>query len=366
MSESHIDLGTRLAVVPVAPCNDKVWTAESRELPDGWSCELVHRAEDNLVPGKPLTCWVFWVDPSSRQVQVSDSNFGFLPISDRMRPRYVSSLRRLAALMNRESDLEPADAEALSEVKGMFNRCARRDQWDWRAVHLALGEPSRGIARQLATSFGGIASALRKGETGTAHTLLTEQAHSDLIRLIQNAASTIAETAQSIAKARTVSSRPRAQQPTGRDVEISSVMSIYSKAKLSAANVTHAELLDVLGSFLSSHGYRVEANQFVDGFTRLKSGPAIFEAKSLTDDNELTQVRKGLSQLYEYRFRHGFRNASLWLILSRPPKEDWMVDYLEKDRGVHVLWLNEGELAGPFIEGLLESGSEVMRRHGTT
>lgn len=342
-----------------------MWTAEIRGLPKGWSCELVHRAEGDVVPGQPLTGWVLWVDPNRRHVQVSDSEFGFLPISDRMRPRYVSSLRRLAALWGRESDIGAGDAEAVSEVKGMFSRCARRDQWDWRAVHLALGEPSRDMANELAIGLGEIALSLRSGEAESARSLLAELASPDLIRLLQNAASTIAETAPPIGKARTVSSRPRGQQRAGHDVPTASVMSTYSKAKLDAANAEHAELLSVLGSFLSSRGYRVEANQFVDAFARLKSGPAVFEAKSVTDDNELAQVRQGLSQLYEYRFRHGLTNATLWLILSRPPNEKWLVDYLEKDRGVHVLWLKEGELAGPFVEGLVESGSNVIRRLGT-
>jgi hypothetical protein len=102
----------------------------------------------------------------------------------------------------------------------------------------------------------------------------------------------------------------------------------------------------------------------VDAFTRLKSGPAIFEAKSVTDNNELAQVRHGLSQLYEYRFRHNMEDASLWLLLSRPPKEEWLVNYLERDRGVHVLWLEGGELFGPFVDRLLESGSDAMRRQG--
>jgi len=259
-----------------------------------------------------------------------------------------------------------ADAEAFSEVKGMFSRCARRDQWDWRAVHLALGEPSLDMAREQATSLGEIASTLREGDAESARARLAKITSSNLVDLIRSAASSIAESAQPIAKALTVSTRLRGEQRALRDVETSSVVSTYSKAKLDAVNATHTELLAVLGNFLSSHGHRVEANQFVDAFTRLKSGPAIFEAKSVTDDNELTQVRHGLSQLYEYRFRHGFTNASLWLILSRSPKEAWLVEYLEKDRGVHVLWLKEGELAGPFVEGLLESGSNVIRRQGTT
>ena len=123
-------------------------------------------------------------------------------------------------------------------------------------------------------------------------------------------------------------------------------MSIYAKEKLDSANAEHAELLDVLGQFLGATGHRVEANQFVDAFTRLRSGPAIFEAKSVTDDNELAQIRHGLSQLYEYRYRHDLKGATLWLVLSREPRESWVVNYLESDRGVHILWLESGALAG--------------------
>lgn len=359
-----MELGTRLTVVPVAPRDDKMWIAEGPDLREGWSCELVHRAKDDLVPGQPLTGWVFGVDPSHRHLTVSDSNFGFLPISDRMRPRYVRSLRRLAALLGGESFIGTADYEAVSEVKGMFSRCARRDQWDWRAVHIALGEPSREMARCYAGNLGDIASSLRDGNVASARTLLADLASPDLIRVIQTAGPAIQESAPRIANSRSVPRRPRAQQRAGHHVEAASVISTYSKAKLDAANATHADLLQLLGTFLSSHGYRVEANQFVDAFARLKSGPAVFEAKSVSDDNELAQVRHGLSQLYEYRYRHGLTNASLWLVLSRTPRESWLVDYLEKDRGVHVLWVDEGELAGPFVAGLLESGADVMRRQG--
>lgn len=364
MSTLTIDIGKRLTVVPVSRDDEKRWIAKCLDLPDGWSCELVHRAATDLVPSEPLTGWVLWVDPRRRHVQVSDSNFGFLPISDRMRPRYVSSLRRLSALLYGKCDPQAGDAEALSEVKGMLSRCIRHDQWDWRAVHLALGEPARDKARELATSLGEIAAALREGSIESARARLAELESCDLAQVAQRAASSIADSAPSIAKARIVHNRRHGGVRAAHAVDTRSVVSTYSKEKLDAANATHFELLTVLGTFLGSHGYRVEANQFVDAFARLKSGPAIFEAKSLTDDNELSQMRHGLSQLYEYRFRHDLTGASLWLLLSRSPKEDWLVDYLEKDRGVHVLWLDEGELAGPFIDGLLESGSDAIRRQG--
>ena len=44
---------------------------------------------------------------------------------------------------------------------------------------------------------------------------------------------------------------------------------------------------------------------------------------------------------------------------SRLIVDAWLVDYLETDRDVRVLWIVDGTLAGPSIERLLESGSAI-------
>jgi hypothetical protein len=308
-----------------------------------------------------VTGWILNADADKRLVEVSDSNFGFLPISDRMRPRYVASLRIVEKLLKREDEVGECDANAVSEVKGMFSRCARRDQWDWRAVHLALGEPSRDEARTTAAILGEIAAAIRRGDLNAARDGLEEAATKrGLVRTLLAARESVDKSTAAMPQSRVVQGRGSVSRSGVSDTL--SVVATYSKAKLDSANATHASLLDILGQFLGVHGHRVEANQFVDAYTRLKTGPAIFEAKSVTDDNELAQIRHGLSQLYEYRYRHNLTGATLWLVLSRAPSEDWTVDYLEKDRGVHIIWLDRGQLSGPSVGRLLESGSEARRR----
>jgi hypothetical protein len=237
--------------------------------------------------------------------------------------------------------------------------------WDWRAVQLALGEPTSQVASRATFGLGQVAARLRTGEVESARVLLAKLATPEFVDLCESAARTILEAAPPISRAAVAPGRFRFEQQDSQPVASRSVMATGTKAKLHAANATHSRLIEILGIFLSAHGHRVESSQFVDAFARLRSGPAVFEAKSLTDDNELAQIRQGLSQLYEYRYRHGLSDASLWLVLSRSPKESWLIDYLEKDRGIHVLWLQEDELTGPFIEGLLESGSSAMRRGGT-
>jgi hypothetical protein len=71
-----------------------------------------------------------------------------------------------------------ADMDAISEVKGLFNRVSRQDQWDWFTVSRQLGYPSTRISKVIGSSFGSYRTALRrKDETGA------QECHSTLRRL---------------------------------------------------------------------------------------------------------------------------------------------------------------------------------------
>jgi hypothetical protein len=165
----------------------------------------------------------------------------------------------------------------------------------------------------------------------------------------------------------TPSRHPR-KKPAGQDKAETAAGRLASEArrkKLGRANADHRRVLAVFAAYLASHGHEIEEGKHVDAFCHLRTGPTIFEVKSLSADNELSQCRRALSQLYEYRFRHGLKEASLWLVLSKKPEaEPWLVEYLRKDRGVRLLWLEGSELSGPDLPLLLESGSEAMRRAG--
>ena len=60
--------------------------------------------------------------------------------------------------------------EQLSIVKGMFNRIAREDQWDWFTVSGQFGYPSRFLSKAIAEQISGFRSAIRDGDdqAGTA------------------------------------------------------------------------------------------------------------------------------------------------------------------------------------------------------
>ena len=74
----------------------------------------------------------------------------------------------------------------------------------------------------------------------------------------------------------------------------------------------------------------------------------IFEMKSTTEQNIRSQVRKGMSQLYEYRYFQNLPFAKLILVVENPlsASHSWMLEYLENDREIYIVWDGNSELYG--------------------
>ena len=128
------------------------------------------------------------------------------------------------------------------------------------------------------------------------------------------------------------------------------IVSQTARVKLEQANAAHQHTLKVLKEFLHQRGLHVSENKLIDAYSNLSTGPAIFEVKSITQTNEREQIRHALSQLYEYRYLHSLPDATLWIVFSEALSAQWYVDYLTRDRSVHVIWLQDGEMQGPSIE----------------
>jgi hypothetical protein len=120
------------------------------------------------------------------------------------------------------------------------------------------------------------------------------------------------------------------------------------------SNLKHKLILQQLEEFLESKGCKPLENEHIDLFAKIPdNGNFLFEVKSTTSANLLNQTRKGVSQLYEYRYRYKEKigyDVSLCLVLPDKPIEiDWLEDYLCTDREIAVIWFNkEGKLEYPF------------------
>ena len=121
------------------------------------------------------------------------------------------------------------------------------------------------------------------------------------------------------------------------------------RAKRERASTSHETLVSLMAERLRQRGAIPKANRYVDLSARLDEEDYLFEMKSTTEDNPHSQIRRGLSQLYEYRYIQNVAKAKLVLVIENPlpKKNQWMEDYLVNDRGVLLVWDGNGKFHCP-------------------
>jgi hypothetical protein len=112
----------------------------------GWQVEVVSRGRRTWRADELVSGWVAAVFPENKSCTVYTGEFGRMPISDRMRPRYLAAVAEALTC----EDLRQLQSASRAELKGMFNRIVRRDQWDWFRVAEALASPTREQSRKFA------------------------------------------------------------------------------------------------------------------------------------------------------------------------------------------------------------------------
>jgi hypothetical protein len=112
------------------------------------------------------------------------------------------------------------------------------------------------------------------------------------------------------------------------------------QASRERANSVHTELVNLMAQKIRKHGSIPRTNRYVDLSARIGDQDYLFEMKSTTVTNMHHQARRGLSQLYEYRYIQNVPDAKLVLVLETPlaGKMAWMADYITKDRNVLLVW----------------------------
>ncbi|HRZ78809.1 MAG TPA: hypothetical protein P5044_02270, partial [bacterium] len=120
-----------------------------------------------------------------------------------------------------------------------------------------------------------------------------------------------------------------------------------SQARLDRAASAHISLVNIVARRIRENGGIPKANQLIDLAVRLDED-YIFEMKSTTENNVKSQIRKGLSQLYEYRYLQNKPEAKLVLVVEKPlgASHSWMLEYMEVDRGINLIWDGNDQLYG--------------------
>ncbi len=140
-----------------------------------------------------------------------------------------------------------------------------------------------------------------------------------------------------------------------RVTDASSIMKFeVDRAKLERANEVHERLRSALATRIRQLGALPTYNKYIDLAARIDDHDFLIEVKS--SGNPRAQVRRGLSQLYEYKYLQCLPDAVLVLFLEKPltGESTWMLNYLIKDRGILVVWDNKNEELFTTEEGIRE------------
>jgi hypothetical protein len=126
------------------------------------------------------------------------------------------------------------------------------------------------------------------------------------------------------------------------------ILTIYKdQTRLERSTQAHRTLIRMVADRIRKSGGIPKSNQIIDLATSLE-GDFIFEMKSTTPQNLRAQVRKGISQLYEYRYIQNKPEAVLVLVIENPivTEDSWMIDYMENDRNINLIWDGNESLYG--------------------
>jgi hypothetical protein len=106
------------------------------------------------------------------------------------------------------------------------------------------------------------------------------------------------------------------------------------------AEDSHRMLTNLVAARIRTAGSIPKSNQFVDLSAAMPGGFYLFEMKSTTDKNVHGQIRRAISQLYEYRYLQDLPEAKLVVVIENPPPQEkrWIIDYVVKDRNILIAW----------------------------
>jgi len=127
-----------------------------------------------------------------------------------------------------------------------------------------------------------------------------------------------------------------------------SILIYRDMATTDRADNAHRNLVNIISERIKLAGQIPRYNQLIDLATKYNGENYIFEMKSITEDNVRKQLRSGLSQLYEYQYLQNLEGSNLVLVIEKelPISCRWMIDYLENNRNIYLIWDGDDNLYG--------------------
>ena len=88
--------------------------------------------------------------------------FGMADLSANMSKRFDNAVDIVSLFLNNKISPHEVELEAISELKGMFNRSRRKDQWNWFTVYDRLGYPPKNEMKYIASQLDQLRKSLKE------------------------------------------------------------------------------------------------------------------------------------------------------------------------------------------------------------
>lgn len=142
-----------------------------------------------------------------------------------------------------------------------------------------------------------------------------------------------------------IAGKPVAKTPENAPVPSStgSIRYEVDAQKRERANHNHWRLVTAKSAFLDARGWPAYENPHIDLYTQTDRDIVIYEMKSIAQNNLLSQMRKAVAQLYEYRYIFTAPSARLCIVTNGEIQgpDRWLIDYLTRDRLIAYEWTED-------------------------
>lgn len=125
-------------------------------------------------------------DTSPRPPTIPKYGFGMSDLSETMRRRFDSAVEIISLFLENEISPDEIQLDAVSELKGMFNRSLRKDQWNWFTVYDRLGYPPQRDMRFIVSRLVQLRKNLKEDEYEQALSIRSELVNSTLPTWLNN------------------------------------------------------------------------------------------------------------------------------------------------------------------------------------
>lgn len=153
----HLKLGDELNATVVKPIGGSRYQLRCRKAPAGFTVTLQTLRNEEVEEGHHSTFWVAKIVPVRGEILVREGDYGRLPISESMAPRYLAAVRAMTGQAG-------ATADILGDARSMVARISTQNHADWLTVWRVLGEPTAGDGRRLLQLIDNLRAALKESQ----------------------------------------------------------------------------------------------------------------------------------------------------------------------------------------------------------